>query len=81
MISLVIMPAMFHPFAFAAFAQPVEPSNPCSSPATAMNTSVASKLYFDITHASSIEAAVPEASSLAPGASVSPSTGLDGMES
>ena len=79
--SLVNMPAMLSPFAFASFAQPVEPSSPCSSPATAMNTSVASKRYFDITHASSIETAVPDASSLAPGASFSPSIGLDGIES
>ena len=40
--SLVIMPATFQPFAFAARAQPVDPYSPCSSPATAMNTSVAS---------------------------------------
>ena len=46
-----------------------------------MNTSVASKRCFAITHASSIETAVPEASSFAPGASFSPSTGLEGIES
>ncbi len=44
-----------------------------------MKTIVASNLCFDITHASSIETAVPEVSSFAPGASLSPSTGLDGI--
>ena len=67
--------------AFAAFAKPIEPSKPCSSPATAMKMIVASNLYLDMTHASSIETAVPEASSLAPGASFTPSVGLEGIES
>ena len=81
MMSLVIMPAMFMPFAFAALAKNVEPSKPCSSPATVMKMRVALNLYFDITHAISITAAVPEASSFAPGANPSGSVGVLRMES
>ena len=69
MMSLVYMPAMFRFFWRAWVAQWRAPSRPCSSAATAMKTMVASNLCLAITQASSMVAAVPEASSLAPGAS------------
>ena len=46
-----------------------------------MKTSVASNLYFDITRASSIAMAVPDASSFAPGASIVASDSGLGIES
>ena len=69
MMSLVIIPSTFKPCARARLAQCRAPSRPCSSPGTAMNTSVASKRCFAAAQAISMTAAVPEASSLAPGAS------------
>jgi hypothetical protein len=79
--SFVNIASMSVPSFFACSAKWVAPTRPCSSPATAMKTSVASKRRRDMTRASSMTAAVPEASSLAPGASHSPSVGLEHIES
>jgi hypothetical protein len=65
--SFVIMPVTFQFFSFAIRAQGVEPKRPCSSPATAMKTSVASHFCFDITRAILRTAATPEASSFGAG--------------
>ena len=73
--SLVNMPAMLRPCCFACSAKNVEPNSPCSSPATAMKTIVASNRRCAITRAASSTAATPEASSLAPGASQTASFG------
>jgi hypothetical protein len=67
--SLVNMPSTSVPAALACWAKKVDPYRPCSSPATAMKTIVASNWRLAITRASSSTAATPEASSLAPGAS------------
>jgi hypothetical protein len=56
-------------FSTACCAKYVAPSSPCSSPAPVMKTIVASNFLFDITRASSMTVAVPDASSFAPGAS------------
>ena len=79
--SLVIIASTFTPRSWATFAQCVAPSSPCSSPATAMNTSVAGKRLLANAHASSITTAVPDASSLAPGASHSEFITLPHIES
>ena len=79
--SSVSIASILRPSTFAFSAQWAAPISPCSSPGTARKTSVASKWYFDITLASSIEMAVPEASSLAPGASISVSDIGRGIES
>ena len=67
--SLVNMPSTSMPDALACWAKKVEPKRPCSSPATAMKTIVASNWRLAMTRASSSTAATPEASSSAPGAS------------
>jgi hypothetical protein len=81
MMSLVNMPAMLRPCAFAWDAKCAAPNSPCSSPATAMNTRVASNRRVAITRAISSTAATPDASSLAPGASDTASMTLVGIES
>ncbi len=65
---------MFQPSSLATCARWSEPYRPCSSPATAANTIVDAVGCFAITRASSITAEVPDASSLAPGASPVPSS-------
>ena len=47
-----------------------EPYSPCSSPATAANTIVASECRVAMSRASSSTTATPDASSSAPGASL-----------
>ena len=79
--SLVIMTSTFTPLSCAALAQCAAPSKPCSSPATVMKTSVAGKRLRANVQASSITTAVPEASSLAPGASHSEFMTLPHIES
>ena len=79
--SLVNIPATSTPFCLACSAKCVEPNSPCSSPATAMKTIVASNSRFDITRAASSTAATPDASSLAPGASQTASLGSVQRES
>jgi hypothetical protein len=69
MMSLVNMPCTSVPAALAWAAAKPEPYSPCSSPATAMNTIVASKWRVAIARAISSTAITPEASSSAPGAS------------
>jgi hypothetical protein len=69
--SLVIMASTRWPSTSSSPASCAAPSRPCSSPASAANTSVASKglVLRAMAQASCMTAAVPEASSLAPGAS------------
>ena len=66
--SLSSIPAMSTPLRFATLTKCVDPNRPCSSPATAMKTIVASNLSGAMTRASSSEVATPLASSSAPGA-------------
>ena len=58
-----------------------EPYRPCSSPATAAKTTVASVRRVAITRASSMIAATPDASSSAPGASLVASSTSEARES
>jgi hypothetical protein len=67
--SLVNMPCTSAPWSWKTCAMWSDPYNPCSSPATAANTSVALGRWVANTRASSIETATPDASSSAPGAS------------
>ena len=59
---------MSTPLRLATLTKWVDPKSPCSSPATAMKTIVASNLSGAITRASSNDVATPLASSSAPGA-------------
>ncbi len=68
MMSLFSTASITWPSFFALAASSVLPTSPCSSPAKLTNTSVLSNSYWLITRASSITAAVPLASSQAPGA-------------
>ena len=61
---------MFQLFCLASWAKWVEPKSPCSSPANATKTIVASVGRAAKTRASSITAEVPDPSSLAPGESL-----------
>jgi len=70
MMSMFRTPWMFQPAALANCAKWAEPYRPCSSPANATNLIVASVGRFASTRASSSTADVPDASSLAPGASL-----------
>jgi hypothetical protein len=70
--SLLSIPWMSAPAAWNWAAAKFDPNSPCSSPATAMKTSVARGRRVAITLASSIETATPDASSSAPGASLVP---------
>jgi hypothetical protein len=67
--SLVNMPCTSTPADLSCWARCAEPYRPCSSPATAAKTIVASGLCLAITRASSRDTATPDASSSAPGAS------------
>ncbi len=69
--SLENMPWMSVPAALYCAAWKPEPNRPCSSPATIVNTMVASGARFDSTRASSITTATPDASSPAAGCSMS----------
>ena len=68
-ISLLIIATTFHFPSLATSAKCLAPYNPCSSPTTATKISVNGNSLWLIIRASSIIAATPEASSLAPGAS------------
>ena len=81
MMSLVIIASTRSLFSRACSAQCSAPSRPCSSPATAMKTSVASNDWPASTQAMSITAATPDASSLAPGAVMLASITSDARES
>ena len=79
--SLVIIPAKFHPSAFARFAKLAAPYKPCSSATIATKIKVQLNLVLLITLANSMAAAVPEASSLAPGAKILASFTSEALES
>ena len=68
--SLVNMPCTSLPAFWNCSAMWSDPKRPCSSPATAASTIVASGSCVARTLASSIETATPDASSSAPGASL-----------
>ena len=69
MMSLLNMPCTSLPAAFICWAMNSDPKVPCSSPATAAKTIVASGVRVANTRASSRMAATPDPSSSAPGAS------------
>ena len=70
MMSLENMPCTSAPAALYCAAWNAEPYSPCSSPATAVNTTVASVGRVANTRAISSTVATPDASSSAPGASL-----------
>jgi len=70
MVSLLNMAWMSVPASLNDCARWSEPYRPCSSPATAANTIVASGERVAMTRASSMTTETPEPSSSAPGASL-----------
>ena len=79
--SLLSIPMISHPSAFAYSANPLPPKRPCSSPESPTKTTLCSKSYFDNTRAASIVPAIPLALSLAPGLSEVKSVGSLTLES